>query len=433
MARQLIETNLQSRAGRDRLTRGIYWRSLDEDVHLGYRRSARGGHWLVRWYKGQGKYQQATLALADDVISEGNLDFASAVRAAKAYVTEVRTVDACKTADAGKDDVPTPTVGEAVRDYVSARDARDSLRKGRTVRSDASYKMNKHVLADAELSSTKLADLTRARLTAWSKALPESLTPSARKRIHNDFRAALNAALEQHHETLPAGLAEVVRNGLKPGRDSLPGKVEVRENQILSDDLVRRLLEVARAMDEDGDNWRMLLVLAATGARFSQAARFKVGDVQDMLGRVMVPDSFKGKKDTVGHVPRALGQDVLSALRECTNGRLPEETLLERWRVRQVKVDEWEKYDRGPWKSSSELTRFWRKVVNEIGRPDLVMYCLRHSSIVRGLREIGNIRLVAALHDTSTAMIEKHYSRWIVDGLEELAARSVVPLVGAGG
>jgi hypothetical protein len=26
-------------------------------------------------------------------------------------------------------------------------------------------------------------------------------------------------------------------------------------------------------------------------------------------------------------------------------------------------------------------------------------------------------------------MIEKHYARWIADGLEELAARSVVPLV----
>jgi hypothetical protein len=26
-------------------------------------------------------------------------------------------------------------------------------------------------------------------------------------------------------------------------------------------------------------------------------------------------------------------------------------------------------------------------------------------------------------------MIEKHYARWITDGLEELVARSVVPLV----
>jgi hypothetical protein len=59
----------------------------------------------------------------------------------------------------------------------------------------------------------------------------------------------------------------------------------------------------------------------------------------------------------------------------------------------------------------------------------VIPYALRHSSIVRGIRQGLPIRLVAALHDTSIQMIEKHYARWIVDGLEELAARSVVPLV----
>lgn len=36
--------------------------------------------------------------------------------------------------------------------------------------------------------------------------------------------------------------------------------------------------------------------------------------------------------------------------------------------------------------------------------------------------------LVAAMHDISVAMIEKHYSRWIADGLEEMAAQAIVPL-----
>jgi hypothetical protein len=43
------------------------------------------------------------------------------------------------------------------------------------------------------------------------------------------------------------------------------------------------------------------------------------------------------------------------------------------------------------------------------------MYALRHSSIVRGLKANLPIRLVAALHDTSVEMIEKHYSAFIVD------------------
>ncbi len=55
-------------------------------------------------------------------------------------------------------------------------------------------------------------------------------------------------------------------------------------------------------------------------------------------------------------------------------------------------------------------------------------YALRHSSIVRGIASGLPIRLVAAMHDTSVAMIEKHYSRWIVEGLEELAAKAIIPL-----
>ncbi|WP_348640705.1 hypothetical protein [Mesorhizobium sp. AA22] len=59
----------------------------------------------------------------------------------------------------------------------------------------------------------------------------------------------------------------------------------------------------------------------------------------------------------------------------------------------------------------------------------MIPYGLRHSSIVRGIRANLPIRLVAALHDTSVQMIERHYGRWIVDGLEDLAAAAVVPLV----
>jgi site-specific recombinase XerD len=60
--------------------------------------------------------------------------------------------------------------------------------------------------------------------------------------------------------------------------------------------------------------------------------------------------------------------------------------------------------------------------------PEIVPYALRHSSIVRGLRAGLPVRLVAALHDTSTPMIEKHYSAFIVDAMDELAAKAIVPL-----
>jgi integrase len=127
----------------------------------------------------------------------------------------------------------------------------------------------------------------------------------------------------------------------------------------------------------------------------------------------------------------AVGQDVLQVLRRAVVGRKRSEALLQRWRYRQVAAMKWERVERGPWKTASEMTRSWNRVVEAAGLPDTIPYALRHTSIVRGIRANLPIRLVAALHDTSVVMIERHYSRWITEGLEELAARAVVPLLAA--
>ncbi len=91
---------------------------------------------------------------------------------------------------------------------------------------------------------------------------------------------------------------------------------------------------------------------------------------------------------------------------------------------------EWENVDRGPWSAPSEMSRMWKRAGEDAGLlVATISYGLRHSSIVRGLCAGLPIRLVAALHGTSVAMIERHYSRWITEGLDELVARAVVPIV----
>lgn len=62
---------------------------------------------------------------------------------------------------------------------------------------------------------------------------------------------------------------------------------------------------------------------------------------------------------------------------------------------------------------------------------DTVMYALRHSSIVRGLRAMLPVRLVAALHDTSVGIVEKHYAAFIVDVTDDLARRAALSLTTA--
>jgi integrase len=77
-----------------------------------------------------------------------------------------------------------------------------------------------------------------------------------------------------------------------------------------------------------------------------------------------------------------------------------------------------------------------REVIAGLGLDEEVTpYALRHSSIVRWLlKSGGSVRLVAAAHDTSVAMIEKHYSRHFGDHIpEEMARRAMLHLPAAGG
>ena len=101
-----------------------------------------------------------------------------------------------------------------------------------------------------------------------------------------------------------------------------------------------------------------------------------------------------------------------------------------RWLRRQTGPWAWERTNRSAWKTASKTDHLWARAIALAELPaDSVMYALRHSSIVRGLRAGLPVRLVAALHDTSTVMIEKHYAAFIVDATEELARRAVTPLV----
>lgn len=144
----------------------------------------------------------------------------------------------------------------------------------------------------------------------------------------------------------------------------------------------------------------------------------------------MLPVSRKGRDGRTGSVPVPVGMDVIESLRPAVTGRAKDAYLLERWRYKQIAgTIRWKRSGRGPWLSASELTRPWQAIRARAVLPNAIPYGFRHSSIVRGIRANLPIRLVAALHDTSVQMIERHYSRWIADGLNELAVRAVVPLL----
>jgi integrase len=326
------------------------------------------------------------------------------------------------------------TVEKAAAEYSVMRDERDSARAGRPVRSDGRSRMNRYVVVDDELSGIRLHDLTEAHLKAWL-GRQNHLKPLTRQRLANDLKAALNHCYVQHRRALPSDLPMTIKIGLKPdGHYWENGESPARDNQILDDEQVRKIIRLSIQRDKDGDFALLVILLAATGARFSQLRRMRVCDVQLEHSRILVPSSFKGKGKSPALTKIPVGGDVLERLRSAVEGRSTGEALLQKWRYRQVGPvgpNAWVRDYRGPWRTASEMTRDWQGVMVEAGLVGVIPYSLRHSSIVRGIRANLPIRLVAALHDTSVTMIERHYSRWITEGLEEIAARAVVPLLAA--
>ena len=68
-----------------------------------------------------------------------------------------------------------------------------------------------------------------------------------------------------------------------------------------------------------------------------------------------------------------------------------------------------------------------KQIVSAIGAdPDATMYSLRHSSIVRMLKANVPIRLVASLHNTSTKMIERHYSKFITEHSDDISRHALL-------
>ena len=415
-----MQTKIDTAARRRKLpgsTKPV-WTSIGDQrsgLKLGYRKGTRGGVWVGKLVE-SGARVEATLGRAHDDDSGAGLSYVEAMQAAAAWAAKERMA-MIDNADEEKRRVL--TVADAINAYVKTRIARDELRG-----QDARTRLAKHVLGDDRLSAMPFERLTARALTEWRARLP-GMAPAGVNRLLNDVRAALNGAVAAHWRDLPATIGKEIETGLK----ALPNAETARQALLIDAD-IRRIVEAAYAIDSDLG--ALVLVLAATGARFGQAAKIAIADFQPDAARVMVPTSAKGrgvKQRRRTAVP--LGQDAIDRLRPLTIGRKGHEPLLTRWLSRQIGPAEWEHVGRAPWTNASEMSRGWRKALAAADLPRVEPYALRHSSIVRGLRAGLPPRIVAALHDTSSAMIERHYSAFILDLSDELARRALVPLTSA--
>ena len=131
----------------------------------------------------------------------------------------------------------------------------------------------------------------------------------------------------------------------------------------------------------------------------------------------MIPASAKGKGKASVRRPVPISADLAVRLRQASDSRPAAAPLLS-------------KPSGQPWRKSDHARLFTRAAVRcDLDPNEVTIYALRHSSIVRQLRAGLPVRLVAAAHDTSSKVIETHYSGAVVDLLDDLMAGTVISLL----
>ena len=77
--------------------------------------------------------------------------------------------------------------------------------------------------------------------------------------------------------------------------------------------------------------------------------------------------------------------------------------------------------------ATASLVRRIEQAARAANLPDgATIYCLRHTAITRALLAGVPVRLVASSFDTSVAMIEKTYSKYIADHGDEQMRRALL-------
>ena len=393
MARSTRSSTLETRGARLKLpiAKKPLFVKIGPGVGLGYRRNRTAGTWVARIANGSGANWTKAIGNADDFDdADGTaiLDYWQAQEKARTIGRGERGAPSAKLL----------IVKEALGAYQADLGTRGGdIHNVARVRGHLSQPMLDRVVAL----------LTSRELRRWRDSLAKSLAPASVNRTTTALKAALNLAAE-HDQRISN------RRAWETGLAIIPDAQQSR-NVILADNVVRQV--VAAAYQQSEEFGLLVEVDAVTGARPSQLARLEVQDLQANRSdpRLMIPCSRKGRgRKSVTHRPVPISAALAKRLAVSASGRPAIAPLLM-------------KPSGEPWRKSDHYRLFARAVV-AAGQDtaEVTIYALRHSSIVRQLLANVPVRVVAVNHDTSVAMIERTYSRYIGDHSDALARAALL-------
>src|SRR5262245_58467888 len=400
MAKKVREKALDSRAAREKLkvSGKPYYRSLDPELHLGYRKGKDTRRWVARVYLGNGQYRVENIGYADDIAdADGSkvLDYWQAQEKARAMVKPV----------AGGN----YTVHQALKAYI------ESL-EGKPTQAKTELRFNAYV--SAALADKALAEVTADDIKKWlhdiAKLPPRAHTPPGAKkqnycnvdmtdpevqrkrkasanRLLTNVKAAFNLAFRDGHVASDREWRRV-----KPFKNA--ESVRVRYLTVAE---AKRLINVC------DPEFRILVQAAlATGARYGELANLEVQDFNPDSGTLHIRRSKSGK---ARHI--ILTEEGLELFAGLTAGRKKSDMLLER-----------------EWKDTNQVRRIKAACEHAKIDPPITFHGLRHTwaslSVMAGLP----LMVVAKnLGHVDTKMVEKHYGHlapsYIADAIRKHAPR----------
>jgi integrase len=369
--------------------------SIGADVRLGYRRvkdKKKAGRWVAEKADGAGSELQSAIGTADDFVTADGINVLTFWQAADAARKWARDL-----------------VGGQPVTWAQALDAyaKDLKTRGGSPYNAAQVRNHLTALAPALLAK-QVGQLTAEELMRWRDDLAASkLKPASVARILKSARASLNLAARKDHRRIRN--REAWRVGLDLS-DTDTGS-ELPSSRVVSDAVVHAIVAEAYALDESFGSF--IHVAAETAARASQIAQLKVDDLQAESLTLSMPSSRKGsgkRRRAITYRPVPISADLASRLVRAAGDRAPEEPLL----LRDGKA--WELA-----KNHKRLLQIPFKTVADALGIKQTMYCLRHSAIVRALLNNVPTRLVAANADTSVAILERTYSKFISHHSRDIA------------
>ena len=392
MAPNIRSHQLETRTQRLKLIprRKPYSIRIAPGIRLGYRRNEGAGTWSVIGADGAGGSWLKRIAVADDHEDTNGktvLNFWQATETAR---------ELARSADGVSDTERPLTVKEALEVY--QRDLK--ARGGNETNATLILPKVRPALAAKPVSALTARDVLGFR----DSLVASGIKKSAVNRYMTSFRAALHLAARLDRRR--------ITNGAEWKLEPLPDDGTAR-NVILSDDEVRAIVVAAYELDRAFG--LLIETLAVTGARISQVQRLNVEDL--LADRLLVPASRKGRrKKSTEKRPILIPTSLAAKLFAAAAGRRGNAPLLVNG-------------DGQPWRRNCQV-KWFPRIAKAAGfdPAEVVLYSLRHSSIVRQLLGAVPVRIVAVGHDTSVAMIERTYSRYILDHSDALVRRALLDI-----